>query len=91
MIASDEVVRAATGVSAARGLEAVTVERLSEDLGVPEREFSERFGSDELLQQSIVWAGAAGSKEGRKRACRRSPGQHLTAQRPSRTWVDYAE
>ena len=58
MITRDEVVGAAAEVSAAEGFEAVTVERLSKDLGVPEREVALQFASDESLQQSIVWAGA---------------------------------
>ena len=57
MITRDEVVGAAAEVSAAEGFEAVTVERLSKDLGVPEREVTQHFASDESLQQAIVWAG----------------------------------
>ena len=58
MVTRDEVVGAAAAVSGAEGFEAVTVERLSADLGVPERDVSEHFPTDELLQQSIVWSGA---------------------------------
>lgn len=58
MVSREKVVAVAAEASAVDGVEAVTVERLAEDLGVPERDVSEHFPTDELLQQSIVWAGA---------------------------------
>ena len=58
MVTRDELVGAAAAVSTADGFEAVTIEGLAQDLGVPERDVAEHFSTDELLQQSIVRAGA---------------------------------
>lgn len=91
MITRDEVVGAAADVSAVEGFEAVTLERLSQDLAVPALELAEHFASDELLQQSIVWAGTEVFKEAvTEPAGSGPPGIERLRALLSR-WVDYAE
>lgn len=91
MITRDEVVGAAADVSAAEGFEAVTLERLSQDLEVPVTEVAEHFASDELLQQSIVWAGAdVFRKAVTEQAGAAPPGIERLRALLSH-WVDYAE
>ncbi|MCY4368351.1 MAG: TetR/AcrR family transcriptional regulator [bacterium] len=91
MVIRDEVVGAAAALSAAEGFEAVTVERLSEDLGVPVRDVSEHFGSDELLQQSIVWAGADVFDKAVTKPTNDAPDGIERLRALLSQWVDYAE
>jgi AcrR family transcriptional regulator len=91
MIARDELVGAAAAVSAAEGFEAVTVERLSGDLGVPKREISEHFATDESLQQSIVWAGARVFTEAVTEPAGAAPDGIERLRALLEHWVDYAE
>ena len=44
--------------AAAEGFEAVTISKLADELGVAAGDISAHFATDELLQQSIVRAGA---------------------------------
>ncbi|WP_420612828.1 TetR/AcrR family transcriptional regulator [Candidatus Spongiisocius sp.] len=91
MVTRDELVGAAAAVSAADGFEAVTIEGLAQDLGVPERDVSEHFPTDESLQLSIVWSGAdVFSKAVTEPASGRPEGiERLRALLEH--WVDYAE
>ena len=91
MITRDEVVGAAAAVSAAEGFEAVTAERLSEDLGVPEREVSRHFASDESLQQSIVWAGADVFNNAVTEPAGAAPDGIERLRALLSRWIDYAE
>ena len=91
MITREELVGVAAALSATEGFEAVTVERLSEDLGVPEREVSEHFGSDELLQQSIVWAGADVFDKAVREPANDAPDGIERLRVLLSQWVDYAE
>ena len=91
MVTRDEVVGAASAVSGAEGFEAVTVERLSEDLGVPERDVSGHFSTDELLQQSIVWAGADVFNKAVTGPASTTPEGIERLRALLSHWVDYAE
>jgi len=91
MITRDEVVAAAADVSAAEGFEAVTLERLSQDLEVPVPEVAEHFASDELLQQSIVWAGADVFKKAVTEPAGAAPPGIERLRALLSHWVDYAE
>ena len=91
MITRDEVVGAAAAVSAAEGFEAVTAERLSENLGLPQREVSEHFSTDELLQQSIVWAGADVFNDAVSEPTGAAPDGIERLRALLSHWVDYAE
>lgn len=91
MVTRDELVGAAADVSGAEGFEAVTVERLSQDLGVAKREASEHFASDELLQQSIVWAGADVFNNAVTEPANAAPDGIERLRALLSLWVDYAE
>ena len=91
MVSREKVVAVAAEVSAADGFEAVTVERLAEDLGVPERDVSEHFPTDELLQQSIVWAGADVFKKAVTEPATATPDGIERLRALLSHWVDYAE
>ena len=91
MVTKDEVAAAAAEVSAADGFEAVTVERLAEDLRVPEREVSDHFPTNELLQQSIVWVGAHVFKKAVTEPASAAPEGIERLRALLSNWVDYAE
>ena len=91
MVTRDEVVGAASAVSGAEGFEAVTVERLSEDLEVPAPEVAEHFSTDELLQQSIVWAGAEVFNRAVTEPAGAAPDGVERLRALLEHWVDYAE
>ena len=91
MVTREELVGAAAAVSAAEGFEAVTAERLSEDMGIPEVEVSEHFASDELLQQSIVWAGADVFNNAVTELASTAPDGIERLRALLSYWVDYAE
>ena len=91
MVTKDELAAAAAEVSAADGFEAVTVERLAGDLRVPEREVSDHFPTDELLQQSIVWAGAEVFKKAVTEPANSAPDGIERLRALLTHWVDYAE
>ena len=91
MVTREELVGAAAAVSAEEGFEAVTVERLSRDLGVPKLAVSEHVASDELLQQSIVWAGADVFREAVTEPAGAAPPGIERLRALLSHWVDYAE
>ena len=67
------------------------MERLCGDLGVPEQEVSDHFASDELLQQSIVWAGADIFKKAVTEPASSAPDGIERLRALLSHWVDYAE
>ena len=91
MVTRNELVSRAGEISAGEGFEAVTVSRLAADLGLDAGDVSAHFPSDELLQQSIVWAGA----EVFKKAVTEPAGAAQEGIERLRAllalWVDYAE
>ena len=91
MISKAKVVAAAAEVSAADGFEAVTVERIAGDLRVPERDVSEHFPTDKLIQQSIVWAGADVFKKAVTEPASTAPEGIERLRALLGYWVDYAE
>lgn len=91
MISKANVVAAAGEVSAADGFEAVTARRLAEDLRVPEGDVSEHFPTDELIQQSIVWAGADVFKKAVTEPAGSAPPGIERLRALLSHWVDYAE
>ena len=91
MATSQSIVGRAAEISAHEGFEAVTVERLCMDLGVPEREVAEHFVSDEVLQQSIVWAGADVFKRAVTEPAGAAPPGIERLRALLSHWVDYAE
>ena len=91
MVTKDELAGAAAEVSAAEGFGAVTVDRLARKLGVSDNHISGLFATDELLQQSIVWAGAdVFSAAVTERAAAAPEGIGRLRALLSH-WVDYAE
>ena len=91
MVSRDKVVAAAAEVSATDGFEAVTVVRLAEDLQVPTRDVSEHFATDELLQQSIVRAGADVFNKAVTEPASTAPEGVARLRALLALWVDYAE
>lgn len=91
VLSAEEITAAAAGVSAADGFEAVTLERLSKDVGVPERAVSEHFTTDDLLQQSIVRAGAKVFNEAVTEPAGAAPNGIERLRALLSRWVDYAE
>ena len=91
MIARRKVVGAAAELSAAEGFEAVTVDRLAEELDVPATAVSEHFASDESLQQSIVWAGADVFNQAVTEPAASAPDGIERLRSLLSRWVDYAE
>ncbi|MCE2530710.1 MAG: TetR/AcrR family transcriptional regulator [Acidimicrobiia bacterium] len=91
MVSRKKVVAVAAEVSAADGFEAVTTQRLAQDLGVLERDVSEHFSTDELLQQSIVWAGADKFNEAVTEPASTVPEGIERLRSLLGLWVDYAE
>ena len=91
MATKKSIVAWAAEIAADEGFEAVTVERLCGDLAVPEREVSEHFASDELLQQSIVWAGADVFKKAVTEPASSAPDGIERLRALLSHWVDYAE
>ena len=91
MVTRNELVSRAGEISAGEGFEAVTVSRLAADLGVDAGNIWAHFPTDELLQQSIVWAGA----EVFKKAVTEPAGAAQEGIERLRAllalWVDYAE
>ena len=91
MVSRDKVVAAAAEVSATDGFEAVTVVRLAENLQVPARDVSEHFATDELLQQSIVRAGADVFNKAVTEPASTAPEGVARLRALLALWVDYAE
>ena len=91
VVSAEEITAAAAGVSATGGFEAVTLERLSADLGVRERAVSEHFATDDLLQQSIVWAGADVFNKAVTEPAGAAPDGIERLRALLSYWVDYAE
>ncbi|MDE0139065.1 MAG: TetR/AcrR family transcriptional regulator [bacterium] len=91
MINRGKVVGAAAELSAAEGFEAVTVERLAEELEVPATAVAEHFPTDELIQQSIVWAGADVFKRAVSEPAEAAPPGIERLRALLSHWVDYAE
>ena len=91
MATKQDITTAAAELSGAEGFEAVTISRLSGDLGVSAADVAVYFPTDEQLQESIVHAGADVFREHVTEPSADAPEgiEKLTAW--LLTWVDYAE
>ena len=91
MATKQSIVARAAEISAHEGFEAVTAGRLAGELGISLGEVSTHFPTDELLQQSIVWAGADVFKKAVTEPASSAPDGIERLRALLSHWVDYAE
>ena len=91
MVTAEDIVAIATEMSAADGFEAATVGTVAGELRVAERDITEHFATDELVQQSIVWAGADVFKRAVTEPAGAAPPGIERLSALLSHWVDYAE
>ncbi|MDE0169600.1 MAG: TetR/AcrR family transcriptional regulator [bacterium] len=91
MVTKQSVVAQAAEISALEGFEAVTADRLAGEMEVTLGEVSTHFATDELLQQSIVWAGADVFRRAVTEPANAVPEGIERLRALLSHWVDYAE
>ena len=91
MATRQSIVGRAAEISAHEGFEAVTAGRLAGELGVTLGEVSTHFVTDELLQQSIVWAGTEVFNTAVTEPASSVPDGIEQLRSLLSHWVDYAE
>ena len=91
MVTEREIAARAAEVSAREGFEAVTAGRLAAEMGIAEKEVSAHFAADELLQQSVVRAGADIFAEHVTEPAADAPEGIERLKALLLRWVDYAE
>ena len=91
MVTRQSIVARATVISADEGFEAVTAARLAGEMGVAVGEVLTHFATDELLQQSIVWAGADVFNQAVTEPAASAPDGIERLRALLSHWVDYAE
>ena len=91
MATKQSIVARAAEISAHEGFEAVTAGRLAGELGIALGEVSTHFATDELLQQSIVRAGADVFNKAVTEPAGAAPDGMERLRALLSHWVDYAE
>lgn len=91
MATKQPIVARAAEISADEGFEAVTKDRLAGELEVTPGEVAAHFATDELLQQSIVWAGAGVFKKAVTEPAGAAPPGIERLRALLSHWVHYAE
>ena len=91
MVTRHSIVARAAAISADEGFEAITAGRLAGEMGVAVGEVLTHFATDELLQQSIVWAGADVFNQAVAEPAASAPDGIERLRSLLSHWVDYAE